>query len=116
MADENVQRALGRIEGTQAQILDKLEKLSENFGEHKQEDQRNFSSVRQLLFTKLRENDDAREKHLGEQDVKLDALKQDSDRAKGAGWVILGLLGSLAAAVGAAVLAVFDGWVNVKFH
>ncbi|HCE07486.1 MAG TPA: hypothetical protein DEQ40_02580 [Oxalobacteraceae bacterium] len=116
MADENVQRALGRIEGTQTQILDALNKLSDSFGEHKQEDQRNFSSVRHLVFTKLQENDESREKHLGEQDVKLDALKQDADRAKGAGWVILGLLGSLAAAVGAAVLSVFSGWVSVKFH
>jgi hypothetical protein len=51
MSDENVQRALGRIEGTQTQILEMLDKLSESFGEHKNEDQRNFSSVRALFFT-----------------------------------------------------------------
>lgn len=114
--DENVQRALGRIEGTQAQILDKLDKLSGDFGEHKQEDQRNFSSVRVMIDRKLEEQNEFRERHLGEQDEKLDHLRQDSDRAKGAGWVILGLLGALSTFVGGAVLAVLSGWVNVKFH
>lgn len=116
MPDENVQRALGRIEGTQAQILDMLNKLSDSFGEHKQEDQRNFSSVRALFFTKLEEQDKTRETHLGEQDKKLDALKQDADRAKGAGWVILGLLGALATFVGGAVISVLSGWVSLRFH
>lgn len=116
MSDENVQRALGRIEGTQTQILEMLDKLSESFGEHKNEDQRNFSSVRALFFTKLEEQDKTRERHLGEQDQKLDGLKQDADRAKGAGWVILGLLGAVATFMGTAVLAVWSGWIGVKFH
>lgn len=117
MSDEvNVQRALGRIEGQQAQILEKLDRLADDFGQHKQDDQRNFSSVRTLFFTKLDEQNTVREKHLGEQDEKLDGLKQDADRAKGAGWAILGLLGGLATFVGGAVLAVLSGFINVKFH
>jgi len=114
MPDENVQRALGRIEGTQTQILETLNKLADAFGEHKQEDQRNFSSVRSLFYSKLDEQNEMRERHLGDQDKKLDALKQDSDRAKGAGWVILGILGSFAAFIGSAVLAVFNGWINIR--
>lgn len=116
MADEHVQRALGRIEGTQSQILAELRSLRSEFGDHKNEDQRNFSSVRALFFNKLEEQDKTREQHLGEQDAKLDQLKEDADRAKGAGWVILALLGALATAVGSAVLAVFSGWVSLKVH
>lgn len=116
MSDENVQRALGRIEGTQTQILQALKDLTESFGEHKNEDQRNFSSVRNLVYTEMKKNDETREKHLSEQDEKLDGLKQDADRAKGAGWVILGLLGALATFVGGAVIAVLSGWMSLKFR
>lgn len=116
MADEHVQRALGRIEGTQEQILAELRSLRGEFSEHKNEDQKNFSSVRAMFFTKLEEQDKTREAHLGKQDQKLDALKEDSDRAKGAGWVILGLFGTLASFVGGAVIAVLGGWIHVKFH
>jgi hypothetical protein len=110
---DDVQRALGRIEGTQSQILAELKSLRSDFCEHKNDDQRNFSGVRKLFFEKLEEQNKTRENHLGEQDRKLDALKQDSDRAKGAGWVILGLLGGLATFVGGAVLAVISGWIKV---
>jgi hypothetical protein len=116
MPDENVQRALGRIEGTQAQILAKLDRLSKDFGDHKNDDQKNFSSVRALFFSKIDEQNVLRERHLGEQDQKLDALKEDSDRAMGAGVVILWMLGGLATAGGAAALAIWTGWVNLKFH
>ena len=116
MADEHVQRALGRIEGTQSQILAKLDRLAEDFSQHKNEDQKNFSSIRSLFFSKLEEQNVTREKHLGDQDKKLDALKEDADRAKGAGWVILGLLGSFAAFLGTAVYAVLSGKIAIKFH
>lgn len=114
--DENVQRALGRIEGTQAQILAKLDRMVEDLGAHKNEDQKNFSSVRALFFTKLDEQNVTREAHLGAQDKKLDMLKQDADRAKGAGWAILGLLGGVATFIGGAVISVLSGWVHIKFH
>lgn len=116
MSDGEVQRSLGRIEGTQEQILAELKTMREDFGAHKNEDQRNFSSLRKLFFEKLEEQDETREKHLAAQDAVLAELKTDSDRAKGAGWVILGLLGGLASLVGSAVLAVVKGWVAFKFH
>jgi hypothetical protein len=112
MAD-TVERSLGRIEGTQAQILAELKQLRTDFGDHKNDDQRNFSSVRALFFDELKKQDAKRETHLAEQDSKLDALKADSDRAKGAGWAIISLLSGLAAFVGGAVLAVFEGWIKV---
>lgn len=121
MENNIVQRALGRIEGTQTQILAELKNLRENFGDHKNEDQKNFSSVRRLVADQqeaIRKAFDAqavaRNQHLNEQDVKLDALKQDSDRAKGAGYVIIAIIGALATFVGGAVIAVLSGWI--KFH
>ncbi len=119
MTDE-VQRSLGRIEGAQAQILAEMQKLRSDFGDHKNDDQVSFSAVRALVFTQrdelrkqFEENDRSRNQHLNEQDIKLDAIKQDSDRAKGAGWVILSLLAALATFVGGAVIAVLSGWVKI---
>ncbi len=111
MTDE-VQRALGRIEGANAQILEKLEKLSQELGDHRNDDQRSFSSVRKLIGDKITEQETARATLLGQQDIKLDRLKQDQDRAKGAGWVIIGLLGALATFLGGAVIAALGGHIR----
>lgn len=124
MTDPAVERALGRIEGAQAQILHAVETLTTAFTDHKAEDSRNFSAVRALSFehreelkdfveTKFEAQAIARNQHLNEQDVKLDGLKSAQDKAKGAGWVILGLLTSLATFVGGAVIAVFAGWIKI---
>lgn len=101
----DVQRTLGRIEGTQGQILAELKSLRQDFGDHKNEDQVNFSDMRASLY-----------KEVGAQQKQIGQLKQDADRAKGAGWAILALLGGLASFVGGAVLAVLQGWITVKFH
>ncbi len=113
MADE-VQRSLGRIEGTQTQILQEIAALKTSFGDHRQDDQKNFSEVRNLVYTKFAEQEDLRERHLGEQDKSIAAIKGDSDRAKGAGKVILALLGALATFVGGAVLAALNGHINFR--
>jgi hypothetical protein len=111
---EEVQRALGRIEGTQGEILRKLNSLSNELGDHRNDDQRNFSSVRNLIDRKITEQVTLRENHLNDQDQKLEQLKQDQDRAKGAGKVILGLLGALATFVGGAVIAASGG--HIRFN
>jgi hypothetical protein len=111
---DDVQRALGRIEGTQGEILKKLEKLSGELGDHRNDDQRSFSSVRSLIDRKISDQDDAREAHFAQQDTKLDALKQQQDRARGAGWVILGLLSALATFAGGAVIAATGG--HIRFN
>jgi hypothetical protein len=81
--DIEVQRSLGRIEGVQEQILNELKATRESLAAHIASDAKEFN-----------------------------ALKADRDRAKGAGWVILGMLGSLAAFVGSAVVAVLGGWLK----
>lgn len=113
---DDVQRSLGRIEGKQEAILEQLKALTDRFGDHMNDDQRNFSSLRKLLYEKLAEQDETREKHLASQDKILADIQTDANKAKGAGWVILGLLGGLASLVGSAVLAVIKGWIAFKFH
>lgn len=113
MQDADTQRSLGRIEGTQDQILAELKQLRSDFGDHKNDDQRNFSSLRSLVYDKNREQNEARELHLSEQDKAIGQLKQDSDRARGAGWAIISILGAFATFIGGAVLAVVQGWIKV---
>lgn len=119
--DQGVQRSLGRIEGDIRQILTELKNIRDDFGDHKNDDQKNFSLARtsndQLradMLAGFSNADNARGQHLGEQDVRLERIERDANRAKGAGWVILGLLGSLATFLGAAVIAALSG--HIKFH
>lgn len=102
-----MERTLGRIEGAQEQIIGKLDKLAEDFGEHKQEDQRNFSSIRALMDRKLDEQNQERERHWLAQSAKLDELTAQANRARGAIWVILGMSGIGASVVAAAVIKWF---------
>lgn len=89
-----VQRSLGRIEGLQGQLLGE-------FKSHRDEDKETFKAIVDRLNA---------------QDAKIDDLQSERDRAKGAGKVILALLGSFSAFVGGAVIAVLEGWIKVKFH
>jgi len=99
----DVQRALGRIEGKQSQILDELQNLRSDFSAHKADDLENFSKVRGLVF---------QQRDVGAAQVKL--LSDQRERVKGAGAVILAMLGALATFVGSAVIAVLSG--AIKLH
>lgn len=94
--NDEIQRSLGRIESS-------IERLINDFGDHRNDDQRNFSALRL----------DINAERAARQGSVAD-LKQDNDRARGAGWVILGILAALATVVGGCVIAVFAGWVKVK--
>lgn len=107
MTDE-IQRSLGRIEGALESMSAKLDAVRGDLGDHKADDQRNFSSLRNTMRAQFDANEQARNQHLNEQDHKLDALKQANDFAKGAGWVVLSVITFL----GAAVLAALSGWIK----
>lgn len=107
--EADMQRAIGRIEGTQTQILAKLDAMIVTHIQHENDDRRDFAGIRVLFDKKMDDQNSTRETQLSEMDVKLDALKQDQDRAKGAGWVILGLIASLATFVGGTVIEVVRG-------
>jgi hypothetical protein len=109
----DTQRALGHIEGVVDQVLTEVKSLRVDLIAHAADDRANFTDVRAKMAAGFTEADRARNQHLNEQDVKLDGLKQDSDRAKGAGYVILGLLGALATFAGGAVLAILNGWLSL---
>lgn len=129
---DDVQRALGRIEGTQVQILAMLKSVDDRFAEHVQADQVNFSSVRSLVYTQrdelkaqFSEQDRmrnsqfeaqavARDAHLGEQDAKLDGLIAQRNVQKGVGIAIVSISGALLTIIGSSVLALVEGWIKLK--
>lgn len=113
---DDIGRILGRIEGKQDQVMAEVRQLRADFGEHKQDDQRSFSSLRTTLKGQFDESIRDRNQHLNEQDVRLETqdgrLKIIEGLTKfnqGAGWVIIALIGFL----GACVVAALSG---VKFH
>jgi len=96
-------RAIGRIEGQQSQIISKLDAMIVSQINHEQEDMRVAGEIRGLIQTEKVEVTKA-----------ISKLKAEHDRAKGAGWVILAVLGSTASAIGAALLSVFTGHITIK--
>lgn len=82
--DLQVQRSLGQIESTQAAILKELKEMRADMTSH-----------------------------IASDDARFDNIEADRNKARGAGWVILGLLGGLATVVGGAVIAVISGWLHV---
>lgn len=100
----NVYRALGRIEGAQTQILDNIAVMVDSLGAHTRADDLHFSELRDAVIAKNKLQDD-----------RIEQLEKDANKAKGAGVVILAVLGSIATFIGGAVLAVFSGFVEIKF-
>lgn len=82
--DLQVQRSLGNIEATLNATLAELKELRSDFA-----------------------------KHVAEDSAKFDKIDEDRNKAKGAGWMILGLLGVMASIIGSAVIAVAEGWIKV---
>ena len=83
MEADNIQRSLGRIEGGLISLGDKIDKITERFDDHLNDNQINFSTVRQLVYTQrdemktgFRQQEEARNQHLNEQDHKIDAIVQ----------------------------------------
>lgn len=115
MTDE-IQRSIGRLEGDVRQILDIAKRLQVDFQAHVSDDKANFTGTyhliadnRKALEQKLDTYDGNREKHLNEQDHRLEKIEKLNSFATGAGWVIIGLITFL----GAVVIAALSG---VKFH
>jgi len=88
---------------------------------HRDEDRADFADVRQTaeanrkeIEARFTDQTEDRARHLSEQDKKLDDLQGMANRAKGAGWAIIGLISAMATFIGGAVLAVVEGWLKVK--
>ena len=115
-----VQRALGRIEGRleelQGEVRTGLKDIRQEFSLHKNDDQKNFSSLR----NSLKESSIIREQHLATQDAKLEEialanqdLKTQNEAAKALGKYVLGIFGAAAAIAGTAVFGLFKGHINI---
>lgn len=116
MSNDEVQRSLGRIEGAQNQILSELAKFRVDFGDHLNADQAGFSAARTMITAQreevrqqFEENDARRDKRFAEQDVKIDKLQAAVNRAKGAIWVIMGLVTTFGTIVAGVAVAVITG-------
>jgi hypothetical protein len=105
---EEIQRALGRIEGQNAQILDQLAALKGDFTDHKGEDRNNFQAVASRfgsVYKKLEEADVKRDAAFSSVEGKLLTINSYVDNIKGAWWLVCILS---AAATG---LYGFTSWV-----
>ena len=120
MIEHDIYDRLGQIDGTMKAVLRTLDEFRQDFQKHQGDDANNFgdlsnqiqaqaSGVRLELVKKAEKDGLA----LLAQDVKIDALVADSNKAKGAGWVIMGLLGTFALSIGGAVLAALGGWIKI---
>lgn len=67
MTEDGVQRALGRIEGAQGQILAEIRSFKEDFATHQRENAESFRRVDQKFVEQAVERD----KHLTAQDVSI---------------------------------------------
>lgn len=101
---DDTQRTLGHIEGTLQQILQEMKQQRTEFGEHLKAD----NTTNEILAKTISQLRDMMIASFKERDARLDALKQDNDRARGAGWVIIGIITFL----GAAVIAALSGWIK----
>lgn len=113
------QRALGRIEGTQTQILKKLDSLEEKLGDHVNADQVALSGMRatitaqkQELSTQFDKQSDDRNKRLDAQDAQLREIARYVSWAKGASWPLLGLLGLIGAVMVGILVALVQTWLK----
>lgn len=98
---ESFSRSLGRLEGMAEAILKRMDSLDVGFAAHKEDDQRNFSSLRLLIQTTRKEIDE----HLSTQDVANERLKAQDENTRAVGKWILTVFAGLATLVGSAVVA-----------
>lgn len=104
---EDLQRAIGRVEGTTSQILSEIRRLQDQVSEHINQDQSAFSSVRVMIT----DQKDSLTKHFEAQTAdrdrkfrdQLEALTTQSAFTRGAWWIVTGILGGLATVVTIAV-------------
>lgn len=105
-----IQRSLGNLEGTTKQILARLDDIQKTQEKHEGDDRNNF----QVMSSRVANESVKTNEHLYDQDKIIADLTANQNKAKGAGWVILGLLGTFALSMGMAFLGVLSG--HIKWH
>jgi len=127
---QEIQRSLGRIEGTQIRTLSELKATREDLGNHKNEDQKNFSLVRlsvaeqkNELIAQFERSAVERDKHLTAQDVTLAEQKKSlaglndlKNTARGIGIAVMAMLTFCATVIGGSLVLVIGGWIKVHWY
>ena len=107
-------RAIGRIEGQNKEVINKLNAVILDMIRHQDDDRRDFRAIRELVETRMvkqREESDGADTALAD---RISDLEKQNEREKGAGWVILSLIGATVSALGTMAWAVFSGHVAWK--
>lgn len=116
-----IQRTLGRLEqgqkGMRDDFVNGLRGLKNEFSDHKNDDQRNFSN----LSVSLREEAEKREAHLVEIEGKIGQLaiangklQTQDENTKTIGKYIIGVFGTLVFMIGSAVIAALSGHIKIQ--
>jgi hypothetical protein len=130
-----IHESLQRIERSQGEALAEfknfrreLDEAKANHVVHENDNRDDFirtnvsiEAFRAAVDKRLTDQTEDRRRHLGEQDIKIDAisadvasLKTDNARAKGAGWAIIGILGALVTFIGGAVISAIEGIIHIR--
>lgn len=114
------QRALGRIEGSQAQILNELKMLQDKLGDHINADQVALSEMRtrtttqaQEMTIQLEHSTRERNKRLDQQDLQLQEIARYINWAKGVSYPILGLFGLVSMIMVGILVASIQTWLRL---
>lgn len=108
--------SLRKIEQLQQDIRVELAALRTSVNNHVEQDRgsfeiigKTFISVSEDITKRLETQDQKRKNWFNALDAKVEQMRREGDRAKGAGWVILGLLGAVATVLGGVAISVIDG-------
>lgn len=124
MSDQaELYRAMGRIESTQVHIIAKLDAIIVDHIQHQKDDRTDFQAIRALLDQKIKDYaatvngvNSGQDEVIADHATRIDTLESQKDVAKGAGWVIIGLLATFASVIGTAVLSIFNGHITIKLN
>jgi hypothetical protein len=113
-------RALGRVEGMQNQILSSVNSLQTKFGDHINEDQKAFSSMRTtitdqraILESQFEKQSNERNYRLDAQDKKLDEIYSYIQWAKGFAYPLAGLIGLIGLVLVGILISLITNWAHL---
>lgn len=116
-----IQRALGRVEQGQKSLRDDivngLRDLKNEFSEHKNDDQRNFSDLNVTLREEVSKRDTllgSMGGEIGKLAIANGKLQTQDENTKTIGKWIIGVFTSLFLLVGSAVIAALSGHIKIQ--
>jgi hypothetical protein len=125
---ERIERSQGEARVEFKNLRRELDEAKANHVVHETDNRDDFvrladsiSQFRSAVDKRLTDQTADRQRHLGEQDIKIDAIKADVGKlssdislAKGAGWAVVGLLGSGFLLVVGTIVEYLRGIIHIK--